>query len=129
LATEHCLPARLRSDCIHRPDAIFHAQFWAEDGMAGRIALLATAAGVSLTGDIPLAILAVFSAYLHAGTAGFSGKLLTVVLMRPASLILLAMGIFYLWVYVRRDPAPSPSTEPGGSSQEPPAPTTAQSAG
>jgi hypothetical protein len=26
------------------------------------------------------------------------------VLMRPTPLILLAMGIFYLWIYVRRDP-------------------------
>jgi hypothetical protein len=35
--------------------------------------------------------------------AGVSGQMLKFVLMRPTPLILLAVGIFYLWVYVRRD--------------------------
>jgi hypothetical protein len=42
---------------------------------------------------------------LHITTVGLPGELLTVVLTRPAPLVLLAMGIFYLWIYVRRDPA------------------------
>jgi hypothetical protein len=33
-----------------------------------------------------------------------SGQMLTVALMRPVPLILLAMGIFYLWIYMRREP-------------------------
>jgi hypothetical protein len=71
-----------------------------------------------LTGDIPLAILTSLSNNLHLGTAGVFGKILTVVLLRPATLILLVMGIFYLWVYVRRT-GPSSSTESQGSGQEP----------
>jgi hypothetical protein len=30
--------------------------------------------------------------------------MLTVALARPVPLILLAMGIFYLWIYLQRDP-------------------------
>ena len=87
---------------------------WAEGGRTGRIALLVTAGGVVLTGDIPLAILNILASNLYVGTSGLSGQVLTVVLLRPASLILLAMGIFYLWVYVRRDPGGSAMAKPGG---------------
>jgi hypothetical protein len=78
------------------------AMMWAEGGATGRIALMVTAAGLVLTGDLPLAILSILSNRLHVGTAGIFAQMLTVVLIRPASLILLVMGIFYLWVYVRR---------------------------
>ena len=33
----------------------------------------------------------------------FSGKLLTVLIARPSQVVLLAMCVFYLWVYMRRD--------------------------
>ena len=36
-------------------------------------------------------------------TAGFGRQLLTLVLIRPESIALLAMGIFYLWIYLRAD--------------------------
>jgi len=80
------------------------AILWAEGGMAGRIALLVTTAGVTLTGDIPLALLTTsFPAFPHDGPASISDQTLTLVLTRPASIILLAMGIFYLWVYLRHN--------------------------
>jgi hypothetical protein len=75
---------------------------WAEGGPIRGIALLVNTAGLVLTGDIPLAILSILSEKLNVGTAGIFEKLLTVVLIRPASLILLVMGIFYLWMYLRR---------------------------
>jgi len=78
------------------------AMLWAEGGRIRWIALLVTAAGLVLTGDIPLAILGTFSNNLHVSTTGIFGKMLTVVLIRPASLILLVVGIFYLWMYLRR---------------------------
>ncbi len=78
------------------------AMLWAEGGPIAWIALLVNTAGVVLTGDIPSAILILLSNGLHVGPAGILGQILTVVLMRPTPLILLAMGIFYLWVYVRR---------------------------
>jgi hypothetical protein len=100
------------------------AMLWAEGGAIGWIALLVSAAGLALTGDIPLAILTSLSNNLHMGTAGVFGKILTVVLLRPASLILLVMGIFYLWVYLR--PTARVSTDELGELREtPPAHTPA----
>jgi hypothetical protein len=89
------------------------AMLWAEGGPIGWVALLVTTAGIVSTGDIPLAILLILTKNLLISTAGLSGKMLTVVLMRPAPLILLAMGIFYLWVYVRRDPVRAVTVESG----------------
>jgi hypothetical protein len=79
------------------------AMLWAGGGRIARIALLVNSVGLLLTGDIPLAILNSVTNQLHLDTTGIFGQLLTVVLIRPASLILLVMGIFYLWVYLRRE--------------------------
>jgi len=81
------------------------AMLWAEGGAIGWIALLVNASGLVLTGDIPLAIFINLANKLHVGTAGGFAEILTVVLTRPASLLLLAMAVFYLWVYVRRGDA------------------------
>ncbi len=89
------------------------AMLWAEGGLTGWIALLVNTAGVVLTADIPSAALVLLFDKLHVGAAGIFGKILTVVLMRPAPLILLAMGIFYLWVYLRRTAGGAVSAEPG----------------
>jgi hypothetical protein len=81
------------------------AMLWAEGRSTRWIALLMTTAGMIFTADIPAAILLILTSRLHLSTGGVSGHILTVLVMRPTPLILLAMGIFYLWVYVRRDPA------------------------
>jgi hypothetical protein len=78
------------------------AMLWAKGGAIGRIALVVTTAGIVLTADIPLAILVILTKNLPISTVGLSRQIMTVVLMRPATLILLVMGIFYLWVYLRR---------------------------
>jgi uncharacterized membrane protein (UPF0136 family) len=80
------------------------AMLWAEGGPIGWIALLLNTAGIVLTGDIPSAILLIFTRNLNLSPAGLAGKILTAVLLEPTPLILLAMGIFYLWVYLRREP-------------------------
>jgi hypothetical protein len=80
------------------------AMLWAEGGPIRWIALLVTAAGLVSTGDVPLAILANLSNDLHINTAGLFGQILTVALIRPTTIILLVISIFYLWVYLRRDP-------------------------
>ncbi len=90
------------------------AILWAEGGRTRWLALLVTSAGIISTADIPLTILLIFTKNLHLSTAGLPGQLLTVVLMRPIPLILLAMGIFYLWIYLRRDLAQVAMAEPGG---------------
>jgi hypothetical protein len=79
------------------------AMLWAEGGRIARIALLVNSLGLLLTADIPLAILSNIPNQLHVGTASIFGKMLTFVLIRPASLILLVMSIFYLWVYLRHE--------------------------
>jgi hypothetical protein len=77
------------------------AILWAEGGPIAWIALLVNSVGLVLTGDVPLAVLSILFNKLHVETVGIVGKILTLVMLRPASLILLVMGIFYLWVYLR----------------------------
>jgi hypothetical protein len=79
------------------------AMLWAEGGRIARMALIVNSAGLLLTGDIPLAVLNSITNQMHPGTAGIFAQMLTVVLIRPASLILLVMSIFYLWVYLKRE--------------------------
>jgi len=79
------------------------AMLWAEGGKTGRIALLLTGAGIVMTGDLPLTIFVILTNNMRIPIAGLPGQILTVVLMRPVPLILLAMSIFYLWIYMRRD--------------------------
>ncbi len=83
------------------------AMLWAGGGLIRWLALLVTTAGIVLTADIPLTILRIIFKNLHLSTAGLSGQILTAVLMRSTQLTLLAMGIFYLWIYLRREPARS----------------------
>ena len=80
------------------------AMLWAEGGPLRWIALLVNTAGIVFTSDIPLEIISVAVGNRHVATAGLSAETLTAVLLRPTPLILLAMGIFYLWVYLRREP-------------------------
>ncbi len=77
------------------------AMLWAEGGLTGRLALVATTVGVVSTGDYPLIILYILTENPHWNTAGLFGKILCVVLTRPVPLILLVIGVFYLWVYAR----------------------------
>ena len=77
---------------------------WTQGGLAARIALLVTTAGIVFTGDIPLQSLVIITNGLHENASGLLGKILTVVLIRPVPLILFIMSIYYLWVYVRHAP-------------------------
>jgi len=74
---------------------------WAKGGRLGKVAFPITAAAAFFAGDVPLAALKVLAESQHVSTAGLGGQLLTVVLIRPESIALLAMGIFYLWIYLR----------------------------
>jgi hypothetical protein len=78
------------------------AMLWAEGGPIRWIAFLVTTAGLVLTGDIPVAILASVANDMHLSTTGFLGKMLTLALLRPGPLALFAVAIFYLWIYARR---------------------------
>lgn len=81
------------------------AMLWAEGGAIAWIALLLNGAAIMMTADVLLTIFMIFANIFQIPATGVVGQILTVVLMRPLPLILLAMSIFYLWIYVRRDPA------------------------
>ena len=78
---------------------------WAEGGLIGRLALMVNIAGFVLTGDLLWAILLGLINNLHLPSTRLTGQMLTAVQVFPVPLILLVMGVFYLWVYVRRCPA------------------------
>jgi hypothetical protein len=80
------------------------AMLWAEGGLIGWFALVVNAAGFVLTGDLSQPILYAFIKHLHLASMGLSEQLLMAAQVFPVPLILLAMGIFYLWIYLRRDP-------------------------
>jgi hypothetical protein len=80
------------------------ARLWAEGGPIRWIALLVNGIGLLLVGDLPLALLSGLPSELHLGSTGIFAQIRTVLLIRPASLILLVTGIFYLWVYMHTTP-------------------------
>jgi hypothetical protein len=94
------------------------AMLWAGGGPLRWLALLLNSAGVILTGDIPSAILVLLTKNLHLNTAQLSGQILTVVLVRPAPLVLLALAVFYLWVYLRRATPDNPDKQTGAKETE-----------
>jgi len=89
------------------------AMLWAEGGRIGRFAVLVNVAGFVLTGDFSWAIFIAITSALHLPGTGLMGRLVMVVNVFSAPLILLLMGVFYLWVYVRSSSAhlPSPPAE------------------
>jgi len=44
--------------------------------------------------------------HVPVSNGGFSGRLIMMVQVFPVPLMLLAMGVFYLWLYVRWSPVP-----------------------
>jgi heme/copper-type cytochrome/quinol oxidase subunit 2 len=85
---------------------------WDEGRSIRWVALLVSTAAIVSTADIPLTILLTLTRNLHISTMKLSGQILTVVLTRPAPIVLLVMGIFYLWIYVRRAAASDAAAAP-----------------
>jgi hypothetical protein len=84
------------------------AMLWAEGGFIGWLALLVNSAGFVLTGDLPWVVVLSLIGRLHLPATRLSGWMVMAVQVFPIPLILLVMGIFYLWVYVRRCSAHAP---------------------
>jgi len=78
------------------------AMLCARGGRIRWVALVVTAAAMVFTGDFTLAILNILTKKCAFARTGLLAEVVAVLFTRPASLALLAMGIFYLWVYVRR---------------------------
>lgn len=81
------------------------AMLWSEGGSIGWLALLVNGAGFVLTGDLPWAILLGFISLMPPPATVIGTRILISVQVFPVPLILLSMGVFYLWVFVRRSPS------------------------
>jgi hypothetical protein len=77
------------------------AMLCVQGGTTRRIALLLNGAAIVLTSDFPLAIFLILTRNLSLSTHGLLKQIFMVILLRPIPFLLLAMGIFYLWVYLR----------------------------
>ncbi len=72
---------------------------WSKGGQTGKAAFWMAAVAAFCSGDISLTALLILYGMWHLSLNGILGKLLAVLLLRPASVALLAMGIFYLSAY------------------------------
>jgi hypothetical protein len=77
------------------------AMLWARSGPLKWIAGLLNTGAIAVTADVPSTILVLFERSLNGRVTGIAAELLDLILLRPAVPILLATGIFYLWVYLR----------------------------
>jgi hypothetical protein len=84
------------------------AMLWAEGGLIGRFALLLNTAAFVLTADLPWFIVLSIISHLHLPATELTNKILFGVQALPVPLVLLAMGIFYLWAYAQHSPDPVP---------------------
>ena len=78
------------------------AMVWAGGGTLKWPAGLLTSAAIVVTGDLPSTFLVVAEKSVNGHVTGLAGRVLELALLRPAAPILLATGVFYLWVYLRR---------------------------
>jgi hypothetical protein len=79
------------------------AMLWGEKGWRRWIALVLTSAAIFVTSDLPIYFDVTWTRKLDISSSTLSGKL-TLLALQPAPLVLLATGIFYLWVYIRYEP-------------------------
>ena len=75
---------------------------WVEGTAIGKAAFWITAIACLFTGEISLVLFEMAFGSFDMGGNRIMAHAINVVLTRPASLALLTMAIFYLWVYIRR---------------------------
>jgi hypothetical protein len=78
------------------------ALLWSRHRASGMVAFLVTGLAITMNADVPRAILTNLESTMSFSDTTIFGKVLTILLARPAPLAILAMAIFYLWVYWRR---------------------------
>ena len=76
------------------------AMLWSTGGPK-RLALLLSAATLVMAGDIPMAIYLVHPEKVKESATGLLAQVLMVLRARPIPLMLMILGVFYIWVYVR----------------------------
>ena len=77
------------------------ASLWVEGGFIGGMALAVKGAGELLTARVPRLLLGLFAAHWHLASGGVGARMLNVMMIRPEPIALLAITVFYLWMYVR----------------------------
>ena len=97
-----CIPPELRREAAIAHRSRLLDLLWATDARLKWVAGLLTALALLCTADVPSTILLTIMNGVKIGTASILGKVLTVFVFHPAPLVLLATGVFYLWVYFRR---------------------------
>jgi hypothetical protein len=86
------------------------AVLWARGGKIRWVAFGLSSAAIFATSDIPLSLWAAVINNVRPSTSGPGGTVM-LLLLQPVPLVLLATGCFYLWVYVRYEPAAASLTE------------------
>ena len=78
------------------------AMLWAEGSRVKWPAALLTSATIVVTADIPSTLLLIIATSVRGHVSGIWETIAMLTLMRPAGPLLLATGVFYLCVYLRR---------------------------
>ncbi len=95
------------------------AMLWVRGGSIGRIATLLNASQILLTSGIPWAIFFAMLKHIHLSETEFARQFLVGLQVFPAPMILLALAVFYLWVYVQHAPNCAKEREGGDICDEP----------
>ena len=77
------------------------ALVWSASRRLGIACALVTSLAIATIADLPRVILTVAESSISFSSATISGKLATILLARPATLAILLMAVFYLWLYWR----------------------------
>ena len=77
------------------------AMIWSRRRATGVVGLIITGLALTVNADVPRVILTNLEEPIVFSSATLSGKLTIILLARPAPLTILAVAIFYLWVYWR----------------------------
>lgn len=82
------------------------AMLWKSKGPKRWIALALTSAAIFVTSDFPIMCVVLLTRNLHISASTLTGKL-SLLLLQPAPVVLLAAGCFYLWMFIRYRPWPN----------------------
>jgi len=74
---------------------------WIKADLRGQAAYLLTLGAIFFCADVPLGLYAALTDSVHPNLHTLSGKLLAVLILRPVSLILIALTAFYLGLWLR----------------------------
>ena len=76
------------------------AALWSQGGARRWLGILTTSAAIVVTSDLPMTMLVALGMKLPRYPSSISEQILVVVATKPIPLVLLAMSIFYVWVYL-----------------------------